>query len=114
MKIEFNVVADKLNIYVKRVVEDSVAGCDGRIRVNDHIVEVSLVITTTVTTTITIITITITAFTAFTIITITMFQVNGISLVGVSQKLAAQTLSNCAICPETGQFMMIDDGDDGY
>merc|ERR1712192_261711 len=60
-------VPDKLNIYVKRVVEDSVAGCDGRIRVNDHIVEV-----------------------------------NGISLVGVSQKLAAQTLSNCAICPETG------------
>merc|ERR1711860_200727 len=60
-------VQDKLNIYVKRVVEDSVAGCDGRIRVNDHIVEV-----------------------------------NGISLVGVSQKLAAQTLSNCAICPETG------------
>ena len=32
-----------------------------------------------------------------------MFQVNGISLVGVSQKLAAQTLSNCAICPETGR-----------
>merc|ERR1712223_991900 len=60
-------VPDKLNIYVKRVVEDSVAGCDGRIRVNDHIVEV-----------------------------------NGISLVGVSQKLAAKTLSNCAICPETG------------
>lgn len=60
-------VPDKLNIYVKRIVEDSVAGCDGRIRVNDHIVEV-----------------------------------NGISLVGVSQKLAAQTLSNCAICPETG------------
>jgi hypothetical protein len=60
-------VPDKLNIYVKRVVEDSVAGSDGRIRVNDHIVEV-----------------------------------NGISLVGVSQKLAAQTLSNCAICPETG------------
>merc|ERR1712192_275744 len=60
-------VPGKLNIYVKRVVEDSVAGCDGRIRVNDHIVEV-----------------------------------NGISLVGVSQKLAAQTLSNCAICPETG------------
>merc|ERR1712047_69716 len=26
----------------------------------------------------------------------------GIPLVGVSQKLAAQTLSNCAICPETG------------
>ena len=62
-------VPDKLNIYVKRVVEESVAGEDGRIRVNDHIVEV-----------------------------------NGISLVGVSQKLAAQTLSNCAICPETGQF----------
>jgi len=60
-------VPDKLNIYVKRVVEESVAGLDGRIRVNDHIVEV-----------------------------------NGISLVGVSQKLAAQTLSNCAICPETG------------
>jgi len=60
-------VPDKLNIYVKRIVEDSVAGCDGRIIVNDHIVEV-----------------------------------NGISLVGVSQKLAAQTLSNCAICPETG------------
>merc|ERR1719342_1345982 len=60
-------VQDKLNIYVKRVVEDSVAGLDGRILVNDHIIEV-----------------------------------NGISLVGVSQKLAAQTLSNCAICPETG------------
>lgn len=60
-------VPDKLNIYVKRIVEDSVAGCDGRILVNDHIVEV-----------------------------------NGISLVGVSQKLASQTLSNCAICPETG------------
>lgn len=60
-------VADKLNIYVKRIIDDSVAGCDGRILVNDHIVEV-----------------------------------NGISLVGVSQKLAAQTLSNCAICPETG------------
>eukprot|EP00092_Neocalanus_flemingeri_P021052 GFUD01022808.1.p1 GENE.GFUD01022808.1~~GFUD01022808.1.p1 ORF type:complete len:365 (-),score=103.62 GFUD01022808.1:680-1774(-) len=60
-------VQDKLNIYVKRVVEDSVAGLDGRIMVNDHIIEV-----------------------------------NGISLVGVSQKLAAQTLSNCAICPETG------------
>jgi len=60
-------VQDKLNIYVKRVVEDSVAGLDGRIKVNDHIIEV-----------------------------------NGISLVGVSQKLAAQTLSNCAICPETG------------
>lgn len=60
-------VQDKLNIYVKKVVEDSVAGLDGRIQVNDHIV-----------------------------------SVNGISLVGVSQKLAAQTLSNCAICPETG------------
>jgi len=59
-------VQDKLNIYVKRVVEDSVAGVDGRIQVNDHIV-----------------------------------SVNGISLVGVSQKLAAQTLSNCAICPDT-------------
>jgi len=60
-------VQDKLNIYVKRVVEDSVAGMDGRIMVNDHIIEV-----------------------------------NGISLVGVSQKLAAQTLSNCAVCPDTG------------
>jgi len=59
-------VQDKLNIYVKRVVENSVAGIDGRIQVNDHIV-----------------------------------SVNGISLVGVSQKLAAQTLSNCAICPDT-------------
>merc|ERR1711862_800184 len=29
-------------------------------------------------------------------------EVNGISLVGVSQKFAAQTLSNCAISPETG------------
>merc|ERR1712241_786822 len=60
-------VQDKLNIYVKKVVEDSLAGNDGRIQVNDHIIEV-----------------------------------NGISLVGVSQKLAAQTLSNCAISPETG------------
>lgn len=60
-------VQDKLNIYVKRVMDNSVAGEDGRIQVNDHIV-----------------------------------SVNGISLVGVSQKLAAQTLSNCAICPETG------------
>jgi len=60
-------VQDKLNIYVKRVMDASVAGEDGRIQVNDHIV-----------------------------------SVNGISLVGVSQKLAAQTLSNCAICPETG------------
>merc|ERR1711983_612202 len=60
-------VQDKLNIYVKKVVDDSLAGKDGRIKVNDHIIEV-----------------------------------NGISLVGVSQKLAAQTLSNCAISPETG------------
>merc|ERR1711997_1255960 len=60
-------VQDKLNIYVKKVVDDSLAGSDGRIQVNDHIIEV-----------------------------------NGISLVGVSQKLAAQTLSNCAISPETG------------
>jgi len=60
-------VQDKLNIYVKKVVADSLAGNDGRIQVNDHIIEV-----------------------------------NGISLVGVSQKLAAQTLSNCAISPETG------------
>jgi len=60
-------VPDKLNIYVKRVVEDSVAGQDGRIRVNDHIIEV-----------------------------------NGVSLVGVSQQLAAATLSNCAISPDTG------------
>ena len=29
-----------LNDNVQRVVEDSVAGCDGRIRVNDHILEV--------------------------------------------------------------------------
>merc|ERR1712045_803008 len=60
-------VQDKLNIYVKKVVDDSLAGKDGRILVNDHIIEV-----------------------------------NGISLVGVSQKLAAQTLSNCAISPDTG------------
>ena len=60
-------VQDKLDIYVKKVVEDSLAGNDGRIQVNDHIIEV-----------------------------------NGISLVGVSQKLAAQTLSNCAISPDTG------------
>lgn len=66
-------VPDKLNIYVKRVLEGSVAGLDGRIRVNDHIVEV-----------------------------------NGVSLVGVSQKLAAETLSSCAINPETGlvQFLV--------
>merc|ERR1719189_3540770 len=55
-------VQDKLNIYVKKVVDDSLAGKDGRILVNDHIIEV-----------------------------------NGISLVGVSQ-----TLANCAISPETG------------
>jgi len=60
-------VQDKLNIYVKKVVEDSLAGRDGRILLNDHIIEV-----------------------------------NGVSLVGVSQKLAAQTLSHCAISPETG------------
>jgi len=60
-------VPDKLNIYVKKVMEDSVAGQDGRIRVNDHIVEV-----------------------------------NGVSLVGVSQKLAAEALSSCAVNPETG------------
>ena len=60
-------VQDKLNIYVKKIVDESLAGNDGRIQVNDHIIEV-----------------------------------NGISLVGVSQKLAAQTLSNCAISPETG------------
>merc|ERR1711962_1184299 len=53
-------VQDKLNIYVKKIVDESLAGNDGRI------------------------------------------EVNGISLVGVSQKLAAQTLSNCAISPETG------------
>merc|ERR1712038_2104609 len=33
---------------------------------------------------------------------IRVVEVNMISLVGVSQKLAAQTLSNCAISPETG------------
>merc|ERR1711874_744418 len=60
-------VQDKLNIYVKKIVDESLAGNDGRIQVNDRIIEV-----------------------------------NGISLVGVSQKLAAQTLSNCAISPETG------------
>jgi len=60
-------VPDTLNIFVKRIVEDSVAGLDGHIKVNDQIVEV-----------------------------------NGTSLIGVSQRLAAQTLSNCAICPDTG------------
>jgi len=60
-------VPDKLNIYVKRVMEGSVAGLDGRIKVNDHIVEV-----------------------------------NGVSLIGVSQKLAAEALSSCAVNPETG------------
>ena len=67
LSFESIVVADKLNIYVKRVVDDSVAGCDGRIRVNDHIVEVSFVIITTATidttVTTTITTITITALT---------------------------------------------------
>ena len=33
-------VPDKLNIYVKKVMPDSVAGRDARIRVDDHIVEV--------------------------------------------------------------------------
>jgi len=60
-------VEDMLNIYIKKVVDDSLAGADGRIKINDHIVEV-----------------------------------NGISLVGVSQRFAAQTLSKCAISPETG------------
>jgi len=60
-------VPDKLNIYVKKVMEGSVAGQDGRIKVTDHIVEV-----------------------------------NGVSLVGVSQKLAAEALSNCAVNPTTG------------
>lgn len=59
-------IKDKLNIYVKRVLEDSVAGQDGRIRVNDQIVEV-----------------------------------NGVSLVGVGQKVAASSLSNCSVLPET-------------
>jgi len=59
-------IKDKLNIYVKRVLEDSVAGHDGRIRVNDQIVEV-----------------------------------NGVSLVGVGQKVAASSLSNCSVLPET-------------
>ena len=35
-------VPDKLNIYVKKVMEGSVAGIDGRILVNDHIVEVNI------------------------------------------------------------------------
>jgi len=34
-------VQDKLNIYVKKVVEDSLAGRDGRILLNDHIIEVN-------------------------------------------------------------------------
>jgi len=59
-------VRDKLNIYVKRVLDESVAGQDGRIQVNDQIVEV-----------------------------------NGVSLVGVSQKVAANSLSNCSVLPET-------------
>merc|ERR1711868_106745 len=65
-------VQDKLNIYVKKVVDDSLAGKDGRIMINDHIIEV-----------------------------------NGISLVGVSQKLAAQTLSNCAISPGSGSVHFV-------
>eukprot|EP00088_Acartia_fossae_P020489 TRINITY_DN2206_c0_g2_i3.p1 TRINITY_DN2206_c0_g2~~TRINITY_DN2206_c0_g2_i3.p1 ORF type:complete len:551 (+),score=117.72 TRINITY_DN2206_c0_g2_i3:493-2145(+) len=60
-------VPDKLNIYVKKVMPDSVAGRDGRIQIDDHIVEV-----------------------------------NGVSLVGVSQKLAAETLSSCMVNPHTG------------
>jgi len=60
-------VPDKLNIYVKRILEGSVAGMDTRIKINDHIVEV-----------------------------------NGTSLVGVSQKVAADALSSCAVNPETG------------
>jgi len=59
-------IKDKLNIYVKRVLEDSVAGQDGRIRVNDQIVEV-----------------------------------NGVSLVGVGAGVAASSLSNCSVLPET-------------
>jgi len=65
-------VSDKLNIYIKRVLEDSVAGHDGRIRVNDQIVEV-----------------------------------NGVSLVGVSQKVAATTLSNCSVLPDTGSVHFV-------
>ena len=93
---------------MKRVVEDSVAGSDGRIRVNDHIVEVSpaIFIIMTIINMIIIIMIMIIMIIVnimMMMINMTMmFQVNGISLVGVSQKLAAQTLSNCAICPETG------------
>ena len=64
--------SDKLNIYIKRVLEDSVAGHDGRIRVNDQIVEV-----------------------------------NGVSLVGVSQKVAATTLSNCSVLPDTGSVHFV-------
>merc|ERR1712083_448523 len=59
-------IKDKLNIYVKRVLEDSVAGQDGRIRVNDQIV-----------------------------------QVNGVSLVGVGAGVAATSLSNCSVLPDT-------------
>ena len=33
---------DKLNIYVKRILEGSVAGMDTRIKINDHIVQVSI------------------------------------------------------------------------
>ncbi len=40
-------------------------------------------------------------------------QVNGVSLVGVSQKLAAETLSSCAINPDTGlvQFLVARQGE---
>jgi hypothetical protein len=39
--------------------------------------------------------------------------VNGVSLVGVSQKLAAETLSSCAINPDTGlvQFLVARQGE---
>jgi len=60
-------VPDKINIYVKKIVPDSVAGKDGRIRPDDHIVEV-----------------------------------NGVSLVGVSQKIASEALASCMVNPDTG------------
>jgi len=60
-------VPDKLNIYVKKIVADSVAGKDGRIQPDDHIVEV-----------------------------------NGVSLVGVSQKIASEALASCMVNPDTG------------
>jgi len=65
-------VPDKLNIYVKKVMPDSVSGRDARIRVDDHIVEV-----------------------------------NGVSLVGVSQKLAADTLSSCMVNPENSSVHFV-------